>query len=153
MSSFKIFVFILYSSQIFGSRQQNQNFEPFSRFKSVKCTATNISVSSFDCFVKAYSQRNTTLNVIVNFSKPLNIINIRYDFRAKSLSNSQRSIINATCEVCSILNGTASNPVYQWLLGMMPELKQSIHPCPYQVLNLSLFRTESADVSFMASLP
>ena len=153
MSKFKLYVFILYFSQIFGSRTQKLNFEPFSRFKSVKCTASNISASSFDCFVKAYSQRNTTLDVIVNFSKPLYIINIRYDFRAKSLSNSQRSIINATCEVCSILNGTASNPVYQWLLGMMPELKQSIHPCPYQVLNLSLFGTDAPYVSFMASLP
>ena len=133
MSKFKLFVFILCFSQILGSRPQNQNIEPFSRFNSVKCTASEISVSSFNCFVKAYSQRNTTLNFIVNISKPLFDLNIRYDFRTKSLSNSQRSLINATFEVCSILNGTGSNPVFQWIIGLTPGLKKMLHHCPYQV--------------------
>ncbi|KAL7011598.1 hypothetical protein ACKWTF_014341 [Chironomus riparius] len=141
MLNSKLFVLILYFSQILAFRQQKKSFEPYSRFKSVKCSASLISLSSFDCFVKAYSQRNTTINAVANVTKPIFVVNIRYDLRFKSLSNSQRSIINATTEICSILNGIASNPVYQWILGMMPEFKQSLHPCPYQVLSCGCLQT------------
>jgi len=136
MSIFKLFLLFLYFSQVFAMRTQKQNFEPYSRYKSVNCSASQISVSSFKCFVKAYSRTNTTLNIIANISRPLYSVDIQFDFRSKSLSNSQRSIINTTFEICSILNGTMSNPVYNWILGMSPVFKNILHSCPYQVLNL-----------------
>jgi hypothetical protein len=30
------------------------------------------------------------------------------------------------------LNGTQTNPVYKWLIGLLPELDVYLHPCPYQ---------------------
>ena len=135
MSNFKLFLLIFYFFQSFASRIQKQNFDPYSRYKSINCSASLITLSSFECFVKAYSRTNTTLNIIANISRPIYFVKIQFDLRAKSLSNSERSIINVTFESCSILNGTMSNPVYHWVMGMMPALKQILHPCPYQVLN------------------
>jgi len=137
MSFLKLFLLILYFSEVFASRPQKQNFEPYSRYKSVNCSSSLITLSSFNCFVKATSRTNTTLNIIANISRPVYSVDIQFDFRSKSLSNSQRSIINTTFEACSVLNGTMSNPVVNWVLGFMPALKKILHPCPYQVLNLA----------------
>jgi hypothetical protein len=110
-----------------------QELEPYMRFTNVKCLTSNISVSGFKCFIKSYSRRNTTLNVFVNLTKSIHDIKVRYDLRYKSLSNAQRSIINTTIEVCSFLNGTDTNPVFKWLIGVIPNLSTFLHPCPYQV--------------------
>ena len=134
MSNIKFVLLFLFFVQVSSLRRQKQTFEPYSRFKSVKCHTSNITVVDFKCFIKANSRRNTTLNMIANITRPVFTSIGRYDFRSKSISNSQRSIINATVDLCSFLNGTKSNPVAEWILGMMPELKKLIHPCPYQVI-------------------
>ena len=134
MLEIKIFTLFVIFSSCFSAREQNRIFEPYFRFKSTQCSSSNKSLSGYKCFVKSYSRKNATLNVFVNLTRPVNFVNVQYDFTYRSLSNSQRSIINATFEVCSILNGTGSNPVFQWLLGLAPDLKQGLHPCPYQVL-------------------
>lgn len=38
-----------------------------------------------------------------------------------------------TFEACSLLNGTANNPVFQWVMGNLPDLKKVLHACPYKV--------------------
>jgi hypothetical protein len=133
MLLFRIVVFFTILSICCAARKQKQNSEPYNRFKSTKCTSSNISLSGYKCFIKSYSRSNTTLNVLVNLTIPVNFVKLNYDFTYKSLSNSQRSIINATFELCAILNGTGSNPVFKWIIGMMPQLAELLHPCPYQV--------------------
>lgn len=133
MLSLKIFLFLSSISLTFSTQHRNKNFEPYVRFKAFQCTSSNITITDFKCFIKAHSRRNTTMNIFVNIKKPIYDVKARYDYRAKYLSNSQRAIINVTLEVCSILNGTGSNPVFNWIMGMMPELKSLVHRCPYRV--------------------
>jgi len=38
-----------------------------------------------------------------------------------------------TFEACPVLNGTANNPVFQWVMGNLPNLKKVLHACPYKV--------------------
>ena len=124
---FTIFLFIL----SFPVRKQHS--EPYLRFTSTKCDSSNKSVSGYKCFIKAYSRTNTTLSVFVNLTKPIFKVKFNYDLTCKSISNSYRSIINVTFEACSLLNGTASNPVFQWIMGNLPDLKKLLHVCPYKV--------------------
>lgn len=112
---------------------RRKNLEPFIRFTGVKCHSSNKSVSFYKCFIKAYSQRNTTLNSITNLTRPVFDVKFSYDLTYKSLSNSYRSIINVTFEACSLLNGTANNPVFHWLMSNIPDLKDVVHACPYKV--------------------
>lgn len=128
-----IFLFILISSTSSTSQKRKQNFDPYFRFKSINCSSSFITLSSFKCFIKAYSRRNTTLNVYMNITKPLFKANVIFDLKYKSISNSQRSIINITTEGCSIVNGTVTNKLFNWLIGNIPLLKRIIHACPYEV--------------------
>ena len=139
MSSIKLIVLALQLLKIFAARTQRQDLEPYSRFRSIQCSSSNISLTVLTCFVKAYSRKVTTITVNVNITRPLYSANLHYEFRSKSISNSQRSIINVTFNICSILNGTGSNPVFQWLIGHVPQLKESLHPCPYLVVKLIRF--------------
>lgn len=43
------------------------------------------------------------------------------------------TFINSTFEVCQVLNGTNSNPVFKWILDAVSETipKDFFHPCPY----------------------
>lgn len=122
---------ILFSS--LATSAKIQNFEPYQRLTSLKCQSSNKSVSGYKCFVKANSRKNTTLNVFVNFTRPLFVIKISYDLTFKSISNSYRSIINVTFEACSLLNGTANNLVFHWIMENFPDLRQLLHACPYKV--------------------
>lgn len=130
MFYFKIFLLFVIFSNIFPLKQ---DLDPYMRYTNVKCLTSNCSMSGFKCFIKSYSRLNTTLNVFVNLTKPLFDLKVRYDFRHKSLSNSQRSIINSTVDVCSFLNGTDTNPIFKWILGVVPNLAKLLHPCPYEV--------------------
>lgn len=134
MLNFKNFILIFYFSLVFAPRARKQDLEPYSRFKSIKCLSSNSSVSNFKCIIKAYSQINTTTSIFVTLSKPVFLVYVRFDFRHRSLSNSQRSIINVTFEICSILNGTQTNPVYKWIIGLLPGMEKYLHPCPFKVL-------------------
>ncbi|CAH1733836.1 unnamed protein product [Chironomus riparius] len=145
----KFFLLFLYFSMNFAARVQKQNLEPYSRFKSIHCNSSNITVSGYKCYIKAFSRTNTTTNIFVNLTRPVHSFNVRYDLRFKSLSNSQRSIINTTLEVCSILNGTGSNPVYKWFIGMMPELEELLHPCPYKVGFLGYSKQLEVDINYV----
>ncbi|KAL7011601.1 hypothetical protein ACKWTF_014344 [Chironomus riparius] len=119
-------------SIILATRVRNNSFEPYSRFTKILCSSSNVTISEFKCFIKAYSQKNTTLNISVNISRPIFDVKAQYNFGSRSLSNSQRSMINVTIDFCEVLNGTGTNPVFNWLIGMVSELK-ILHPCPYKV--------------------
>lgn len=149
MSSLQVFLIILLFSTISSSRNNNKKLEPYSRYKSVNCDSSNVTLSSFKCFIKAYSRTNTTANFLVELKRPIFKVNCRFDLRFKSLSNSQRSIINSTAEICSILNGTGTNLLYKWFVGMMPELETLIHPCPYQ--GLLTFKNLSVNLKMIVS--
>lgn len=129
LSAFMI-IFTLFFMQFQAARK---HFEPYIRYTSIKCTSSNKTICDFKCFIKAYSRRNTTLNVIVNISRPLFKVTARFDYSIKSLANSKRSVINSTFDVCTYLNGTTSNPVFKWIIGVLPGIEVLLHPCPYQV--------------------
>lgn len=99
----------------------------------MNCWSSNKTLSGHKCFVKAYSRKNTTMNVFVNLTRPLFDVKARYDLTYKYLTNSQRSIINSTIEICEFLNGTGSNPVFKWIVGLMENFKHLLHECPYEV--------------------
>jgi hypothetical protein len=131
-----IFKFLLLSAiflEISAVPARRQNTVPYVRFTSAKCDSSNKSVSGYKCYIKAYSRKNTTLNVFVNLTKPIFKLAFNYDLTYKSISNSYRSIINVTFEACSMLNGTAENPVFKWIMGNLPDLKTALHACPYKV--------------------
>jgi hypothetical protein len=117
----------------FATSARVLNYEPYHRHKSISCQSSNKSVSGYKCYIKAYSQKNTTLNVFANLTKPIFYAKFSYDLTLRSISNSYRSIINVTFEVCSVLNGTVGNPVFQWIKESFPNFKQALHACPYKV--------------------
>jgi len=121
------------------------------KYTDVKCASSNKTISSELplCFIKAYSRRNSTLNIIlrtlipvyqlmVSFKLNISIINLlilqlRYDLSHSTTTNSYRSVINTTIDVCSFLNGTEANVATKWIID---QLKESIgsrffHSCPY----------------------
>ena len=133
---FLILIFLIFFSHLITSARI-KNTDPYMRFTSIKCQSSNKTLSGFKCFIKANSQRNTTLNVFVNITRPLFRVKCCYDLNYKSLSISQRSIINVTFEACSLLNGTASNPVFNLVMSNTPDLLRAVHACPYKVSFLS----------------
>ena len=133
MLNSKVFFIILTFTAVLFAARRKESPEPYLRYRSIKCAGSPKSVSSFKCYIKAYGRKNTTLNIISNLTRPFYRSYITYDWNYKSLSNSLRSIINATTEVCQFLNGTGNHPVMNWIFGMMPSLKNIIHPCPYEV--------------------
>lgn len=133
MFSFKLNFIIFTINLTFGSRIRLNDFEPYARFTTVQCSSSNVTVSDFKCFVKAYSRKNTSLNLLLNISRPIYDIKARYEYRSKSIANAYRSLINVTIDICKVLNGTNSNPVFNWLMGMIPDLKVMLHPCPLEV--------------------
>lgn len=133
MTILKFLVTFLMILMIFSSPVHKQNSDPYVRLKSIKCDASNESVSGYNCFIKAHSRTNTTMNIFVNLTRPIYSTKISYGLTYKSLSNSQRTIINVSYELCSVLNGSDSNPVFQWVMGNLPALQKYIHACPYEV--------------------
>lgn len=114
--------------------------EPFTKFTSIKCESTNKSISSYKCFLKSYSRRNTTINVSANISKPLFNFKLRYELLFSDIGNSKRIIINETIDLCPFLNGTSPNVLIKWIVGLMSaSLRDIIHPCPYSVRNFTFF--------------
>ncbi|KAL7011602.1 hypothetical protein ACKWTF_014345 [Chironomus riparius] len=107
-----------------GSPARKTTSYPYIRFTAMKCWSSNKSLSGYNCYVKAYSRTNTTMNAFVNLTRPLFAVKARYDLTYKYLTNSQRSIINSTLEICEFLNGTESNPVFKWIIGLMENLDQ-----------------------------
>lgn len=134
MSLWKLFIFfIIFQSASLINPRRRFNFEPYIRYTGIKCWSSNSSISSYTCFIKSYSRDNSTLNICLNLTRPIFNVKGRYDMTFKYLTNSQRSIINATLEICEHFNGTISNPVLKWILGMNRNLDRLIHPCPYKV--------------------
>ncbi|KAL7011599.1 hypothetical protein ACKWTF_014342 [Chironomus riparius] len=133
MLAIKLFIISVILSERVSTAARIQNSQPYLRFKSIKCNSSNKTISGYKCFIKAYSRTNTTINVFVNLTEPHFKADLNYDLTYKSLSNSYRSIINVTYEICSILNGTGSNPVFQWVVGHIPNLREILHVCPYKV--------------------
>jgi len=125
MFYFKIILLFAIFTKVLAVKQV---LDPYIRYTNIKWLSSNCSMSSFKCYIKSYSRQNTTLNVFVNFTKPIYEMSVRYDLR-----NSQRSIINTTVDLCSFLNGTETNPIFKWILGMVPNLVKLLHPCPYEV--------------------
>ncbi|CAH1733837.1 unnamed protein product [Chironomus riparius] len=135
-----------------GSPARKTTSYPYIRFTAMKCLSSSKSVSSFDCYVKAYSRTNTTMNVFVNLTRPIFAAKARYDLTYKYLTNSQRSIINSTLEICEFLNGTSANPVFKWIVGFMKNFDQMLHACPYTG-NL-IFKDLSVDIKqFVSAFP
>lgn len=139
MFCLKFLIILIYC--ILNNSASKQNLDPYMRYTNVKCLTSNATISSFKCFIKSYSRYNSTLNIFVNLTRSIFDIKVRYDFRHKSLSNSQRSIINSTVDICQFLNGTITNPIFKWIIGMVPKLEKLLHTCPYEVCILleSLF--------------
>ena len=133
MCSIKVFLLILALLINLTSPARKATIYPYIRFTKIKCLSSSNSLSGYDCFVKAYSRTNTTINIFVNLTRPLYSVKARYDLTYKYLTNSQRSIINSTLEICEFLNGTTSNPVFKWIVGFMKNFDQMLHTCPYTV--------------------
>jgi hypothetical protein len=134
----KIMVLFVTFLLIYSAPARKQNLEPYVRFRSIKCSSSNKSLSGYKCYIKAYSQKNTTLNIFFNLTKPAFKLIFNYDLTLKSISNSYRSIINVTYELCSVLNGTAENPIFQWTIGNFPDFKRLMHRCPYKVCSINV---------------
>lgn len=131
MLKFAIILFIVYiyfvTSARFGA-------EPYRKFTSIKCESTNKSITSLKCFLKMITRRNISFNVLANISRPLNKFKMQYELLFNDIGNTKRLIINETIDLCPFLDGTNTNPVMKWLIGIMSaSLKEIIHPCPYFV--------------------
>lgn len=106
----------------------------YNKFTWVKWTASNISASSYKCFLKAYSRRNVTVTVFANISRSLYDYKMRHELLFSDIGNAKRTIINETIDMCAFLNGTNTNVLFKWIVGVLDaNFKKYVHPCPYFV--------------------
>lgn len=103
------------------------------RLTGIKCGSSNKTVSDYKCFFKANSRTNTTINVFENMMRPIFYLYLSYDLiiDTRHIQNARSSML--LFDICSILNGTGSNPVFHWMLGNLPDLQDVLHSCPYKV--------------------
>ncbi|KAG5668974.1 hypothetical protein PVAND_016878 [Polypedilum vanderplanki] len=78
----------------------NSRDEPLVKFTSVKCTSTKSIISK--CFVKAYSRKNTTLNVYLNITKEFKELNVNFMIQYRHLIPQYRTIVNVTFDFCRV---------------------------------------------------
>lgn len=104
--------------------------------KKVTCSASNITIRpDYKCSAKAFSRTDQKMNVCFNLVKPIYDFYLALDVSYKTTTNSYRSVINSTIDLCGYMNGTNSNPLAKYAMDMArnsvpPGL---IHPCPYSV--------------------
>lgn len=114
---------------------QNASFG-HSIIKKVTCRASNITVRpDYKCNAKAFSRADQRMNVFFNLVKPIYDFYVSLDVSYKTTTNSYRSIINSTMDICGYLNGTSSNPLAKYYVDMVRNSVPPgfIHPCPYSV--------------------
>ena len=67
VSLFSIFLGIFQANSVKTLNQYNEG----TRFRSVKCSTDNYSVILYGCYLKAYTRRVVTLNLVGSIVKPL----------------------------------------------------------------------------------
>ncbi|KAG5667596.1 hypothetical protein PVAND_015572 [Polypedilum vanderplanki] len=73
------------------------------------------------------------MSIQVKLTRPIFKAVMNYEISYKVRSNFYQTIINVTFNVCEVLNGTADNPMFQWIIGFMsPNFKTLLHSCPYK---------------------
>jgi hypothetical protein len=107
------------------------------KFKSVFCNSSNETIfMNYTCFLKAVSRDVSTMNIRVHLRKPLYKIYFDYEVFYQRLSVYKRQVISVKkTEICSVVNGTNTNILFSWLVGLVQSsLPPGIyHPCPYEV--------------------
>jgi len=105
------------------------------KFKSIKCSSSNKTLApDYKCFIKAYSRRNTTINMSGTIMSPIydakGHLLLTYEYMKKG---NPRTMINATADVCSFLNGTKSDVLMKWVIGIIGHYMPAglVHSCPY----------------------
>ena len=151
--NFKILIFLqLLTFLTVKSAKSTDSYVDGSRFKSIECTANNITAIVTYCYMKAVSRRIVTLNVGVKFLKPINkpiyvqiIVNYRYGLIYREVINTKKQ------EWCGIMDGKSTHPMLSQTIaqikGSAPKL---FHKCPYEgeveLKNVTLDDQKSFDV-------
>lgn len=79
-------------------------------------------------------------------------IKANFHLEHRGLAPYFNTVINATLEVCRVLNSTENNVMTKWLIGLFEDSlpKNLIHPCPYfgyyQISNVTLNANKSISI-------
>ncbi|CAG9811658.1 unnamed protein product [Chironomus riparius] len=104
------------------------------RFRSAKCSTDNNSVLLHGCYLKAYTRRIVTLNLVGSVVKPIKrpmhfqfILHYRYGTIYREVIDTKKR------EWCSIMDGMQT---HMYIMLIIRQLKESapklFHKCPYQ---------------------
>lgn len=125
------FIFFSLLTFIFAA---NPYEDAWLKFTSAKCSSSGKTMTQ-KCFIKAYSRKNSTLNVLVNITSQINEAKVNFEVRHKSLSNYYRTIINITFDFCKAMENK-DNILMNWLLQLWSEnFRNNLHKCPYKVVS------------------
>jgi len=103
-------------------------------FRSVKCSTDNYTVLLDRCYLKAYSRRIVTLNIVGTFGVPLRkpcyfqfVLFYRY-------GNIYREVIDTKKrEWCAIMDGVQTHPYINLIISHLKNSAPKLfHKCPYE---------------------
>lgn len=106
------------------------------RWMGINCTASNITVTNYSCFVKNYGEWNTTLNGEGFIKKPISHLSGSYEIGfSKDIRGPYNVFLKHSFEkLCDVLGSALKFPVVVWALDKIGgSLNSLIHPCPYEV--------------------
>lgn len=147
-----IFLALVCFIQINGNKKKNPSLTYASRFRSIECQADNYTAFVEYCYIKAYSRRVTTVNVLFKNLRPSDapiwvqmILYYRY-------GNIYREVIDTKrIEWCAIMDGLTGHLfLMQTIRQIKTMVAKNIHKCPYgediEIKNVTLDDAKGFDV-------
>lgn len=147
-----LFILTLVIIQSNCNKKKNPSLTYASRFRSIECLADNYTAFVEYCYIKAYSRRVTTVNVLFKNLKPSDspiwvqmILYYRY-------GTIYREVINTKLiDWCAIMDGLTG---HLFLMQTIRQIKsfvgKNIHKCPYgediELKNITLDDGKGFDV-------
>jgi hypothetical protein len=115
-----------------------EGFCGIEKFKSAYCNSSTKTIfPNFTCFVKPVSRDVSTMNVRGHLRRPIYKAYFDYQIFYRRHSVYSRQVIHVKkIEACSVVNGTNTNVLFSWLVGLLIASAPPgiIHPCPYSVI-------------------
>jgi len=104
-----------------------------SRFKSIRCSADNVTVVINHCYLKAISRTVVTGNIAVNILVPLTKVYIQFILSYRYGLIFRPVIDTKVQDWCAIMKGAPTNPYIKLLLDTLKDTAttSAIHECPY----------------------
>lgn len=151
MKLVSLFLLFLAIFDAYSVKTLNQ-YNDGTRFRSVKCSVDNYSVILNGCYLKAYTRRIVTLNLVGSVVKALKrplyfqfILHYRYGTIYREVINTKKR------EWCAIMDGVQTHMYINLVIAVLKESAPKLfHKCPYkgdyQLYNITVDDSKTLDL-------